>query len=514
MIDNLSPEPEILEQLFPFFFALDIDLNFVKKGKSLMKLIPEKTDFVQAFSFIRPQLGIKYTLESIVKFQERVFVLKVLGLTKQVSIKGQFIYDNGLLFFFGTPWIKSEEDFENTGLEFNDFSLSDWTADFLQLNKLLELELEDKLILKTEYEKQKSFYEHLFDYLPLDVAVLNDELKYVYINIKAVKDEETRKWLYGKTFLDYTILRNLDLAEAMEKESQFRKVLEDGRTYIYEDVYHKDTEHEKIMFRRMVPFKSADDKNFILASGMDITDLKKSANEILLKNEELKNINFELDSLIYSVTHDLRSPLNAITGLIEILEQENQNLEGSTLNYIFLIKTAIEKLDNAINEILDFTKNSRSEVTITEIELKELIQTCFDNIRHENKNKIKLRIEIFGKNQIYSDISRLRIILNALLSNAVIYSRFELEEPFIGISAITDEKNLIINIEDNGEGIAEEHKNKVFDIFYRASRKSTGSGQGLFICREIVKKLNGEISFKSTPAVGTIFTVKLPNIIQ
>ena len=100
------------------------------------------------------------------------------------------------------------------------------------------------------------------------------------------------------------------------------------------------------------------------------------------------------------------------------------------------------------------------------------------------------------------------------MSNAVIFSRFELEEPFIGISAITDEKNLIINIEDNGEGIAEEHKNKVFDIFYRASRKSTGSGQGLFICREIVKKLNGEISFKSTPAVGTIFTVKLPNIIQ
>lgn len=504
-------ESEYLEKLFPFFFALDRQLQIAKKGESLKKISGDAVDFKEQFSFVRPSLGISYLFDSILKFQEQVFVLDILGQPKKIQLKGQFIYDDdsNLLYFWGAPLIRSEKDFENTGLYIKDFSVFDWNLSFLQVNNFLKNEYEDKEKLKLQLEKQKNFYELLFDYIPIDVAIFDSDLRYVYVNRSAIKDDELRTWLKGKTFKDYCKFRNLDLELAEEREKNFRKIIVDGEIYSYEETYLKGTADEKTIFRKMLPYFAQNGEKFILAYGIDITNVRKANEEILDKNKELNKLNLELDGLVYSVTHDIRSPLHAVLGLIDVIESEEE-LNERTLEYIMLIKSSINRLDDTINMIFDYSKNARTGLQSLEIDFDEIIGTSFRNNTKEQKKNIKLIVNKNLKTKFYSDPHRVRSILNSLISNAVMFSRKEVDS-FIMINIEVSTEFCEIILSDNGEGIQEKHHDLIFNMFYRASKKSIGSGLGLFICKEAIEKLKGTIYFTSIPNQGSNFIFKLPN---
>ena len=103
-------------------------------------------------------------------------------------------------------------------------------------------------------------------------------------------------------------------------------------------------------------------------------------------------------------------------------------------------------------------------------------------------------------------------MLNNLISNAIRYHNPERENPFVRINANINESGAKIEVEDNGIGISQEYHEKVFEMFYRVSESSNGSGLGLYIVKEAVNKLNGDITVKSTPGVGSKFTLHIPNI--
>jgi signal transduction histidine kinase len=511
MTQSFNLETEKLESLFPFFFALDKNLQIVKKGNSLKKISGNEVNFINQFSFVRPSLGIFYEFNSIIQFQEQVFVLNILGNDKKVRLKGQFIYDDiaNLLYFWGSPYINSEKDFENIGLQIKDYAIFDWNLSFLQVNKFLQIEQEDKAKLKFHFDKQKNFYELLFDYIPMDVAIFDSELKYVYINRSAIKNDELRNWLKGKSYVDYCKFRNLDLSIAEEREGNFRNVLNEGQTFFYEETYHKGTTEEKTVFRKMMPYTSLNNEKYILAYGIDITTVKKANEEIFIKNKELNKLNLELDGLVYSVTHDIRSPLHAVLGLIDVIEREEE-LNFRANEYIALIKSSIKRLDETINLIFDYSRNARTEVQSVEIDLITLIDEVFTYIFNYHNKDIKLIVNKNGNCKFYSDPQRVRIIIYSLISNAIMFSRKDVAS-YVDINISLDRKNCVIEVSDNGEGIQEKHQKMIFDMFYRASKKSAGSGLGLFICKEAVEKLNGTIHFTSIPDKGSNFIVKLPN---
>jgi signal transduction histidine kinase len=504
-------ESEYLEKLFPFFFALDRKLQIAKKGESLIKISEDFINFKEQFSYVRPSLGIFYEFESIVKFQEQVFVLNILGQAQKIQLKGQFIYHEAsdLLYFWGTPLIRSEKDFENTGLHIKDFSIFDWNLSFLQVNNFLKNEYEDKEKLKLQLEKQKNFYELLFDYIPMDVAILDSNLRYIYINRNAIKNDELRNWLKGKTYKDYFTYRNLDLKLAEEREDNFRKIITEGEAYSFEETYLKGTADEKTIFRKMLPYVSQNDEKYIMAYGIDITNVRKANEEILDKNKELNKLNLELDGLVYSVTHDIRSPLHAVLGLIDLIESEEE-LNERTQEYISLIKSSINRLDETINMIFDYSKNARTGLQSLEIDFDEIIETSFKHNTKEQKKNIKLIVNKNLKSKFYSDPQRVKSIMNSLISNAVMFSRKDADS-FIEINIDLNSELCEITISDNGEGIQEKHQDLIFDMFYRASKKSVGSGLGLFICKEAVEKLKGTIYFTSIPNQGSNFIIKLPN---
>src|SRR6185503_1698843 len=107
--------------------------------------------------------------------------------------------------------------------------------------------------------------------------------------------------------------------------------------------------------------------------------------EMLRKqNDELTKINKELDSFVYSVSHDLRSPLTSILGLVNIAKLDTTKDKDTIDNYFSMIERSVLKLDNTLKEILDYSRNARGELIINEVDLAQLIGNSLDQLKHIN----------------------------------------------------------------------------------------------------------------------------------
>ena len=124
----------------------------------------------------------------------------------------------------------------------------------------------------------------------------------------------------------------------------------------------------------IVPFKDDNGKPYMfLAIAVDITEQKKMMDELSDKYSEVQKINSELDSFVYSVTHDLRAPLSSMMGVLEIATEENT--DPSVADHLALLSGSAKKLDGFITDILDYSKNSRSEVTLEPVDFTELTES-------------------------------------------------------------------------------------------------------------------------------------------
>jgi signal transduction histidine kinase len=235
-----------------------------------------------------------------------------------------------------------------------------------------------------------------------------------------------------------------------------------------------------------------------------------SMDELQKKNTELEKINFELDRFVYSASHDLRSPLTSVLGLLYLLRSELK--ENHLLHYVNLMEESILKLDNIIRDIVAYSRNNRTQINIEEFTLKELLNDVNSGLRYLENGEFELDtvISLNGPKSMVSDRNRLQIILNNLISNSIKY-RHPSRKPEIKLDVATTGTNININLADNGIGIPENQQDKIFDMFYRSNDKSSGSGLGLYIVRETVKKLDGSISVESKVNTGTQFHISLPH---
>lgn len=230
-----------------------------------------------------------------------------------------------------------------------------------------------------------------------------------------------------------------------------------------------------------------------------------------IENQELKTANYELDRFVYSTSHDLRAPLNSMLGLIEIAKDDTN--EDQTREHLQMLKSSAKKLDGFICDILDYSRNSRMEVLIEEINFRTLLADVTENLKFigDNNRTVEFIIDITGETSFYSDKSRIITILGNLISNAVRYQNSQIPNPFVRITIELSPVECRMAIEDNGIGISEEAHLKIFEMFYRVSQDSVGSGLGLYIVKEAVNKLNGEIKVQSETGVGTTFLIRIPN---
>jgi signal transduction histidine kinase len=121
-------------------------------------------------------------------------------------------------------------------------------------------------------------------------------------------------------------------------------------------------------------------------------------------------------------------------------------------------------------------------------------------------------LEISGSEEVLSDKSRMDTLLKNLIGNSVKYRRTNIANPFVKVEISSSQSFYVIKVIDNGEGISPKSINKIFDMYYRGSSSSVGTGLGLYICKEILNKLNGAVTVKSVVGEGTTMTITLPII--
>ena len=243
---------------------------------------------------------------------------------------------------------------------------------------------------------------------------------------------------------------------------------------------------------------------------IDISNQKRNEANLRRANELLKKTNAELDRFVYSASHDLRSPLRSLLGLVQLMEIEK---EQDILPHLERMRKSIYKLDHFIEDIIDYSRNSRLEVVSEFIHFDELIEESFQHFRYlPYADKIEKRIQVQTPVPFYGDKKRIQIIFNNLISNAINYYNPYEQNPFIKIEVVTTPERSNFMVHDNGLGIDDEHIEKIFDMFYRGTSNSTGSGLGLYIVKETLEKMGGKIRVTSKKNKGSVFAIEIPNL--
>jgi len=195
----------------------------------------------------------------------------------------------------------------------------------------------------------------------------------------------------------------------------------------------------------------------------------------------------------------------AIFGLIVF------NLAMYSLVYLTMMKGRVKILDKFITDIINYSRNSRTELNLEKVDLHFLVNETVDGLKFtEGLDQISFRVGIEPNSVIVTDTTRLKIVLNNLVANAIRYHDKFKSEKFIQVDLEKKEKKVAIHISDNGQGILAEHQEKIFNMFYKASSNSTGSGLGLYIAMETIGKLGGDISVTSEHGKSSTFLIILP----
>jgi len=239
----------------------------------------------------------------------------------------------------------------------------------------------------------------------------------------------------------------------------------------------------------------------------DITEGKVNQEQLQAQNEELTKINQELDQFVYSISHDLRAPLLSIQGLLDLIDLD-AGQEGNAV-YLKMIAESVSRLDHTILEILNYSRNARLDVHPVEFNFRTYVNDLVADLSNLRPD-VAVRVDWTGEEVVHLDEVRVGVLLKNIVSNALKYSKQGQEGGEVVLAVQVEMDRCSVRVSDNGMGIGQEHLDKVFDMFYRATQRGAGTGLGLYICKEIVDKLNGTLSLNSTLGEGTVVEFTLP----
>lgn len=239
-----------------------------------------------------------------------------------------------------------------------------------------------------------------------------------------------------------------------------------------------------------------------------LNKLKRLTKETRQKNKKLIIANKELDKFVYSASHDLRAPISSLQGLIEVMKLEDDITECK--KYLSLMHESLDKQDKYIRDIIDYSRNTRKQTNITEVNLSTLINEAISQHQFaKDSDKIKITTDLEVE-KMKSDELKLKIIINNFLSNALKYADPKKDNQFFSIKSYRNENCCYIEFKDNGIGIELEYQDKIFEMFFVTNNNNNGTGLGLYIVKEAVENLQGKITVLSQVNIGTTFTVIIP----
>ncbi len=254
------------------------------------------------------------------------------------------------------------------------------------------------------------------------------------------------------------------------------------------------------------------------SNARDITEQKKKEDEIIRLNQNLQEniqqleiVNKELESFSYSVSHDLRSPLRAISNYSQMIEDRfAEGMDEKFNGLLDNIKRNAIKMDSLIDDLLAFARLGKKAIQKQHIDMNEMVQFTYQEIQTSYK-KAELIVEQLP--EISADYNLLKQVFVNLLSNAIKYSS-KVENPQVHVGSFKDEKKktIVYFVKDNGAGFDMDYMDKLFGVFQRlhSSKEFEGTGVGLAIVKRIVEKHGGSVWAEAKVNEGATFYFSLP----
>ncbi|MHC2991605.1 hypothetical protein OB13_08370 [Pontibacter sp. HJ8] len=278
---------------------------------------------------------------------------------------------------------------------------------------------------------------------------------------------------------------------------EYRLLKKDGTyTYVSNRAYILYNEYQ-------MPFR-------VLGSFMDLSDLKAAQEELQQTNEHLLRVIEDLDTFVYTASHDLKSPIANIEGLMLLLEEQIENSEplpGEPTAPLFdMIKNSIWRFKNVIKDLTDIAKVQRDvDGEAESVSLQQVYDTVYLSLEEEfAKKKAILETDFSQAPQINFSRKNLYSIFYNLISNAIKYSSPD-RQPKVSLKSAIEGNNIVLTIKDNGLGISEENLTKMFTLFKRFHSHVEGTGMGLYIVKRIMSNAGGEIEVHSEEDKETTF---------
>lgn len=226
--------------------------------------------------------------------------------------------------------------------------------------------------------------------------------------------------------------------------------------------------------------------------------------------EEIKLAVNELNDFVYRASHDLRGPLARLIGLSNLVLLDRNS--GHREEYDHLIHNTANLLDNMLKRLLSVNNLKEYAPESEEINLYALTEEVIQITRENNVNQnIAIENLIPPQTIIVSDKNIMELALENIIENSIKYADITRNKcPYVKIMATSVKNQLIIYVRDNGIGIPQSLKDKIFNLFFRGTELSKGSGLGLYIAQTAVKKLNGEVVFLADNPDETVFEIRIP----
>ena len=309
-----------------------------------------------------------------------------------------------------------------------------------------------------------------------------------------------------------------------EKEKRAAELLIANKTLTFQNAEKENRAEELLMAIKELAYQIAKkerraDELILANKELAYQNLQKEINtsELLIKNTKLENtekqlteVNKELEAFSYSVSHDLRAPLRAISGYSEILREDYStklDTEGNRIIKVILDNT--EMMSQLIDDLLTFSKMSRLELVSNAVDMKKLVmKSLADLSQFTSTDKYKITVDELPACR--GDSAMLKQVWYNLIDNAIKYSSKK-ERPEITIGFRSDLTHLIYFVKDTGTGFEMQYANDLFGVFQRLHRQDEfqGTGLGLALAKRIINKHGGEIGAEATLHEGATFSFKI-----
>src|SRR6478609_5475811 len=219
-------------------------------------------------------------------------------------------------------------------------------------------------------------------------------------------------------------------------------------------------------------------------------ELTAAVEELIQKNTDLNERNQELDQLLYRASHDLRSPITSMFGVLNLLKSDS--IPESIKDYCLHFERMMHQMNGVVNSLSLLGQSTKESIESSEVNIKSVVVDEINLLSSlPNASSIQFRKHFSGNEKIYADEVLLRVLLKCLLSNAVIFR--EKGVGYVDVGIVTTDSKLSLEVQDDGEPISAQVAEKMFDMFYRGSEKSIGQGMGLYMVRKIVSRLQGNV---------------------